>query len=52
MQAKYTNNLDEYKKKLARAGISIQTAGVEAINNAAYNLYAEYRRRLIAETAL
>lgn len=52
MKVKYTDNLEEYKKQLARAGISIQTAGVEAINNAAYNLYAEYRRRLIAETAL
>ena len=31
MQVKYSNNLDEYKKKLNRAGIAIQEAGAIAI---------------------
>jgi len=46
VQVKYSDNMDEYKKKLARAGIAIQEAGVIAINKAADIILQRYRATL------
>lgn len=46
MQIKYSDNMDEYKKKLARAGIAVQEAGAEAINKAADIILQRYRATL------
>ena len=46
MQVKYSNNLDEYKKKLNRAGIAIQEVGAIAINKAADIILQRYKATL------
>src|SRR5690554_8113607 len=46
MQVKYSNDIDEYKKKLNRAGIAIQEAGAIAINKAADIILQRYRATL------
>ena len=46
VQVKYSNDIDEYKKKLNRAGIAIQEAGAIAINKAADIILQRYKATL------
>lgn len=49
---KYKDNIDEWITSLRRAGIAIQEAGARTVNRAAWAIYGEYRRNLLAGTLM